>query len=189
MPTRSTLRKSTAVGPDAIALLIKDHRKVRSLLQSLDATTERATSRRESLLDEIRAEVKLHTQLEEEIFYPAYRDAARKSDGHLYYEALEEHHLVDIVLPKLKSTKAATAEFGARAKVLRDLIEHHAEEEETKMFPKARKAMGSARLRAIGKQIQERKQELQSPILTRAARLVGAAVGTVSNKAVRKPAA
>jgi len=53
-------------------------------------------------------------------------------------------------------------EFAARAKVLKDLIEHHAEEEETQMFPKARKAMGTAMLRELGEELQQRKQELSA---------------------------
>lgn len=122
MPTRSTARKPSPGRGDAVSLLTQDHRRVKRLLNSLDRTTERATSRRESLLRQIETEIKMHCQLEEEIFYPAYKDAVRKSDGHLYYEVLEEHHLVDIVLPELNSTKTDSEEFGAKAKVLKDQL-------------------------------------------------------------------
>ena len=73
-------------------------------------------------------------------------------------------------------------QFGAKAKVLKDLIEHHAGEEETEMFPKARTALGPAKLLELGKHIQDRKEELQSGLLTRAARTAGAALGTVMKK-------
>src|SRR5256714_9878748 len=149
MPSRSTKRPATPRAVDAISLLTQDHRKVKRLLKDLDATTERASSRREALLKEIENEIKIHSKVEEEIFYPAYKDAVRKSDGHFYYEALEEHHLVDIVLPEMKASDVESEKFGAKAKVLRDLIEHHAEEEETEMFPKARKAMGDEELRSV----------------------------------------
>ena len=56
----------------------------------------------EELLSEVENELKVHTQIEEEIFYPAFKDAVEsQKDEHLYYEALEEHHVVDLVLPPL----------------------------------------------------------------------------------------
>src|SRR6185369_5098299 len=119
---------------DAISMLTQDHRRVKRLLKQLDATTERATTRRENLFKEIETEIKIHSKVEEEIFYPAYKDAVRKSDEHAYYEALEEHHLVDVVLPEIKSSDVESEQFGAKAKVLLDLLEHHADEEETEMF-------------------------------------------------------
>jgi hemerythrin-like domain-containing protein len=189
MPTRSTARKASRGHGDAISLLTQDHREVKRLLNSLDRTTERATSRREKLLKQIETEIKVHTQLEEEIFYPAYRDAVRKSDGHLYYEALEEHHLVDIVLPELNSTKTDSEEFGAKAKVLKDLIDHHAGEEEREMFPKARKAMGSDQLRELGDRMRARKEELQAGPFRRAARTASAAFDSVLSKVGAKDAA
>ena len=180
MRYRST--NGRAAGRDATSLLIQDHRRVKRLLRELDNTTERATTRRKTLFAEIQNEISMHSKVEEEIFYPAYRDAMRKSDGHTYYEALEEHHLVDVVLGEIKTSNAASEEFGAKAKVLRDLIEHHSEEEETEMFPKARRTMSNEQLRELGKQIQLRKNELQSGLLTRVARTAGSALGAVVNK-------
>src|SRR5215831_19011692 len=162
MRARTSKRATGSKRVDAIALLVQDHRKVKGLLKQLDGTTERATARRESLFKEIENELKIHTQIEEEIFYPAYKEAARKSDEHLYYEALEEHHLVDMVLPEIMSTDTGSEEFGAKSKVLRELVEHHAEEEEAEMFPRARKVIDGEELREIGRQIQSRKLELQS---------------------------
>jgi len=103
------------------------------------------------------------SKIEEEIFYPAFKQSIRtKSDAHLYNEALEEHHVVDLVMPKIKDADADSEEFAAKAKVLKDLIEHHAEEEETQMFPKARKAMGTAMFRELGEELRQRKQELST---------------------------
>jgi hemerythrin-like domain-containing protein len=155
------LAKPRPRNADAISLLTQDHRNVKRLLKELESTTERAAGRRETLVKEIEAELTLHTRVEEDIFYPAYKDAARKSDAHLYYEAVEEHHLVDIVLPELKSSRVDSEEFAAKAKVLKDLIEHHAGEEEKQMFPRARKVMSGQELRDLGQQIQIRKQEFR----------------------------
>jgi hemerythrin-like domain-containing protein len=182
MPSRPRTPRPPTRPIDAISLLTQDHRKVKRLLAALDATTERATNRRETLLKKIENEITVHSKIEEEIFYPAYKDAVRKSDEHIYYEALEEHHLVDVVIPEMKAESAESEEFGAKAKVLRDLVEHHAEEEESEMFPKARKAIGKEELLEIGKQIQIRKEQLQSGLLTRAARTAGSALDAVMSR-------
>ena len=151
--------KKKAKPQDAIALLKQDHEKVRALL----GTFEKAGSgpRREKLFAQIEQELKVHTTIEEEIFYPAYRDAVKKKDDReLYQEALEEHHVVDLVLPELKRADPAGEIFGAKAKVLKELIEHHAGEEEKEMFPKARKVLGVAELRNLGGRMQSRKRSL-----------------------------
>jgi hemerythrin-like domain-containing protein len=105
--------------------------------------------------------VKIHSQIEEEIFYPAFRDAAQKRDDReLYYEAKEEHHVVDLVMPEVRDTESDAAEFAAKTKVLKELIEHHAGEEEKEMFPKARKLFDRAELRELGDRLRTRKKEL-----------------------------
>lgn len=142
---------------DAIALLKQDHEKVRGLLGQLENATG---ARRSKLLAQVEQELKVHTTIEEEIFYPAYRDAARKKeDKKLYFEALQEHHVVDLVMPEA-SDGATPEELKAKAKVLKDIVEHHAEEEEKEMFPRARKALERSELRELGERMQERKEEL-----------------------------
>jgi hemerythrin-like domain-containing protein len=144
---------------DAIALLKKDHERVRELLGELEETTDRAESKRQELLGTIEEELTVHTKIEEDVFYPAFFDAARTSDDkELYYEALEEHHVVDLVLPEVKSTDPTTREFAAKAKVLKDLVEHHAEEEESEMFPRARRLMGRERLLQLGEKLTRAKE-------------------------------
>jgi len=114
-------------------------------------------------LAQIENEVNVHTTIEEEIFYPAFKEAVRsKSDQELYCEAIEEHHVVDLVIPEIRSTEATSEQFGAKAKLLKDLIEHHAEEEETEMFPEARRVISQGELLELGQQIQSRKQDLHS---------------------------
>ena len=145
---------------DAIALLKKDHEKVRGLLSKLERAAERNTTQAQQLLAQIDREVKIHSQIEEEIFYPAFRDAAQKRDDReLYFEAKEEHHVVDMVMPEVGEYDSEE-QFAAKAKVLKDLIEHHAKEEEKQMFPKARKLFDRAELRELGDRLKERKKEL-----------------------------
>jgi hemerythrin superfamily protein len=160
MATKTTKRKA-APATDAISLLKKDHEKVRGLLSQLERAAERNPAKAEQLLEQIDHEVKIHSQIEEEIFYPAFRDAARKADDReLYFEAKEEHHVVDLVMPEVRETDSEAEEFAAKTKVLKELIEHHADEEEKEMFPKARKLMDRAELRELGDRMKERKKEL-----------------------------
>ena len=149
--------KKTTPAPDAIKLLKTDHEKVRGLLGQFENATG---ARREKLRGQIERELKVHTQIEEEIFYPAYREAARKKDDQtMYYEALEEHHVVDLVLPEMKDG-ANNEDLKAKAKVLKELVEHHADEEEKDMFPRAKKLLDKDQLRALGEQMQLRKKTL-----------------------------
>ena len=165
MPTRKRTttkrRRTTAAPSDAIALLKKDHEKVRGLLSQLERSAQRGGDRAMKLVTQIESEVKIHSQIEEEIFYPAFRDAARKKDDkQLFFEAKEEHHVVDLVMPEIEDP-GSTEEFAAKAKVLKELIEHHADEEEKEMFPKARKLMAREELRELGQRLEQRKSELQ----------------------------
>jgi hemerythrin-like domain-containing protein len=147
---------------DAITLLKKDHAAVKKLLGRLERTTVRASRRRKELLAEIAVEVHVHAQVEEEIFYPAFRKSGDSGrDEKLFFEAAEEHGLVRDVLPALQQTDPSSELFSARAKVLKDLIEHHAEEEESEMFPRARRRMGADTLRALGLRIEQRKHFLR----------------------------
>jgi len=145
----------------AITLLKEDHKNVRALLESLAESTARSPSKRAKLLAEIGHELRVHTQIEEEIFYPAFRDAARKKEhAKLYFEALEEHHVVDMVLPEIESTDPSAEDFPAKAKVLKDLVEHHAREEEREMFPAARELLERDELAELGARLEQRKEEL-----------------------------
>ena len=147
---------------DAIKLLKADHAEVRELLASLESTTTRAVRKRQQLITEIEAKLKAHTAIEEEIFYPAFREAGQKSDDdRMYFEALEEHRAAgDLVLPDLLSTDPSSEKFSGRAKVLKELVEHHADEEESDMFPRARKLFDRSELRDLGERLEARKAEL-----------------------------
>lgn len=154
---------------DATQLLTQDHEEVRKLLKELAGTGERATRRRAELLQEIALELKVHTTIEEEIFYPAFRQAREDPENEkIYFEALEEHRAAgDLVLPDLQNTPVDSEKFSGRAKVLRELIEHHADEEEAGMFARARKIFPEDELEALGEQIEARKQELMQELAPR----------------------
>lgn len=147
---------------DAIKLLKEDHDKVKELLGSLAATTPRAEKKRAELLSKITEELEVHTQVENEIFYPAFKKAGEKGDdAKMFFEAREEHRAVgELVLPDLNKTPVASEQFSGRAKVLKELVEHHVKEEEGEMFPRAKKLMSKDELQSLGEQMETRKQEL-----------------------------
>lgn len=116
-------------------------------------------------MQKIKKEVLVHTQIEEEIFYPAFRESSAKEGEKLYHEAKEEHRAVDsFVLPDLENTEPTSEEFQGRVKVLKDLIEHHAEEEEQELFAKAKEAFSEEELEELGQRMSERKQELRKSL-------------------------
>ncbi len=162
MATKKSSKSSKkAPPPDAIALLKKDHEKVRGLLGDLEKSAMRGGPKAQKLVSQIDKELEIHTTIEEEIFYPAFRDAvSTKDDKKMYYEAKEEHHVVKLVLPEVKEDGIALEEFAAKAKVLKELVEHHADEEEQEMFPEARKVLSRAELRDLGDRMAQRKKEL-----------------------------
>jgi len=147
---------------DAIQLLKADHAEMRELLGELESTTARALKKRRDLIVEIEAKLKAHTTIEEEIFYPAFKRAGEKSDDDkMYFEALEEHRAAgDLVLPDLVKTDPGSEKFSGRAKVLKELVEHHAGEEEKEMFPRAKKLLSKDELANLGERMEQRKDEL-----------------------------
>jgi hemerythrin-like domain-containing protein len=158
----STNKKPASTSTDAIVLLRKDHATARKLLRELEKTETEEVDRRRTLLEEVASEVEIHAKIEEEIFYPAFHQKAEEGeDEKLFYEAEEEHDLVHKVLPLLRSTDPSSELFSARAKVLKDLVEHHAEEEEKELFPRVRELMDRETLRDLGMQLKKRKTELQ----------------------------
>lgn len=143
---------------NAIDLLKADHVKVKDILSQLSDSTERALKKRVELLGKLEMEITIHTRLEEEILYPAFKEAGGKEQDIMYFEAKEEHRTVDsLVLPDLKQTDPGIPEFSGRVKVVKELLEHHIEEEETEMFPQAKKLLGKAKLDELGAQMEAMK--------------------------------
>jgi iron-sulfur cluster repair protein YtfE (RIC family) len=152
----------TTMGKNAIEILKEDHRKVKELLSQLVETTTRAEKTRRQLLDKIEHELVIHTHIEEEIFYPAFKKAGNSEHAKVYFEALEEHRAVgELVLPDLRKTEPTSEKFSGRAKVLKELVLHHADEEEKDMFKKAAQSMSKEELTELGRTMSDRRHELQ----------------------------
>ena len=162
--TKTSRTKTSRNGSkDAITLLREDHATARRLLRELEETEVDQVERRKSLLEEVTSEVEVHAKVEEELFYPAFHAKAQEGeDEKLFYEAEEEHALVHGIIPLLRKTDPGSEQFSARAKVLKDLVEHHAEEEENELFPRARELMDRTSLHELGDRLKQRKTELKN---------------------------
>ena len=141
---------------DAIKLLKADHDKVKKLLTDLESTTERGVRTRQELFATIKGELTIHEVIEEEIFYPELKAHPKAKD--IVLEAYEEHHVVDKLMGELEALPVDDEAWGAKAKVMKENIEHHIEEEEGEMFRKARDVFDQAELEDLGTRMEQRKQ-------------------------------
>lgn len=141
---------------DPFKLLKADHRNVATLFDELEAARGKAKL---SVFDQIKTELELHTHIEEKIFYPALEEPEETHD--LTLEAYEEHAVVKTLLKELSRAKTANDEWEAQAKVLRENVEHHVEEEENELFPKADNALSAEDLTDLGERMQEEKSRKQ----------------------------
>lgn len=141
----------------ATSLLKKQHQEVESLFRKLDATED--ASGRLKLVAQIVQELTVHAAIEEEIFYPAVRGLGSRNAEETILEALEEHHVVELVLKELATVDPEDKNFAAKMTVLGELVEHHADEEEEDMFPLAYK-LGDEGLEMLGQQMAARAGEL-----------------------------
>ncbi|MEJ7929432.1 hemerythrin domain-containing protein [Ramlibacter sp. AN1015] len=135
---------------DAITLLDDDHKKVEQLFKDFQSETDRG--RKEHIVRTICTELTVHTQIEEEIFYPAFRQ--KVGDKDVADDAVHEHQEAKQLVSKLESQ-------GVKDDMvleLQKLIEHHVQDEREKMFPQSRSA--GMDLDALGTRLEQRKQEL-----------------------------
>ena len=145
-----------AVTKDAIAILKADHKKVSGLFAEFEKA--RAASTKKRLVSSICSELSVHTQVEEEIFYPAVKAALK--DKVLVPEANVEHATIKDLIGQIEGVDAGTEMYDAKVKVLSEYVKHHVKEEHTEMFPKAAKTRLD--MLALGAQIAARKSELLS---------------------------
>jgi hypothetical protein len=147
---------------DAIALLKADHDKVKRLLADIEDTTERAVKTRAELFATIKGELTVHEIIEEEIFYPELK--AHPKAKEIVLEGYEEHHVVDTIMGELEATPVEDETWGAKAKVMKENLEHHIEEEEGEMFKTARQVFDAAELEDLGVRMESRRQEAKQEL-------------------------
>lgn len=153
---RAASRTRRAASNDAIALLKGDHREVEGWFEQFESA--RSTSKQEDLARKICLALKVHTQIEHEIFYPAFLQATGEEDIH--HEAEVEHQGAEKLIGEIEASGPDDDYFRAKVTVLSEMIKHHVNEEEKRdgMFAEARKS--DMDLAALGEQLAARKAEL-----------------------------
>jgi len=157
--TKSPARKATSrkpSSPDAIALLKADHREVEGWFDDFEKTN--SDSKKQKLANQICMALEIHTEIEEEIFYPACREAGIEED--MMDEADVEHDAAKKLIAEIEDGRAGDDHWDAKVTVLGEMIKHHVKEEEQRdgMFAKAKKA--DLDLNELGEQLSARKKEL-----------------------------
>jgi hemerythrin-like domain-containing protein len=143
---------------NAVELIKSDHRKVEQLYQRYQNANGQA-QQKQSIVQEICNELELHAKLEEDLFYPAVERTL--GDGaNLVKEAIKEHNEVKNAISKLQASQFAGPDCDRVFQDMMSGVQHHVQEEEQEMLPKAQQQLG-AELEDLGAQIQQRKQELQ----------------------------
>ena len=145
---------------DALTLLTEDHDQLRSLFEQYEELGSRAHAGKQKLALQICEELTRHSTIEEEIFYPAVRKAA-KASGDLVDEAVVEHAAARDLISQLMQMDAGDDLFDAKVRVLGEQVMHHVEEEESEMFPKARNT--KLDLMELGVQMAQRREEVTLP--------------------------
>lgn len=141
---------------NATQLLSDDHRKVEALFEKFERA--RGASAQQKIVQQLFEELTIHTMIEEEIFYPALRDAVEED---MLDEALVEHDSAKMLLLALRDAEPDEEFYKAKVTVLQEQIEHHVQEEERQrdsLFAQARKA--GVDMDALGEALRQRKEEL-----------------------------
>lgn len=155
---------------DAIKLLKQDHTNVKAMFKEYEEMGERAFAGKKKLADRICLELTRHAAIEEEIFYPALREASKESEDQLD-EASVEHASVKALVAQISQMDSHDELYDAKVKVLGEYVNHHVKEEEGELFPQAREA--GLDLATLGREMEARKEEVDAvpgemPVPTRA---------------------
>lgn len=163
MATRKSKRAagSTSKADDAIALLKADHDRVEKLFKEFEKSEDDPEACREIVTTACN-ELKVHAQLEEELFYPAVRDALDEDDVALIDEAEVEHDSAKQLIARIESLDVDDPYYAASFTVLAEYVKHHVKEEEGELFPKVRKT--DLDLGALGEDMRSRKDALKQEL-------------------------
>ncbi|QOL49212.1 hemerythrin domain-containing protein [Massilia litorea] len=144
---------------DAIELLTQQHREVKEMFDRFENMTDRAKVSKKKLADEICNALIMHTTIEEEIYYPATREASEETED-MVDEAVVEHASAKDLIAQIMEMDPGDDLYDAKVKVLGELVEHHVKEEEEEMFPKTREL--KLDLEALGQEMKARQQEIEA---------------------------
>jgi hemerythrin superfamily protein len=142
---------------DAVTLLRNDHKTVEGLFKKFEKAGPNAHKTKQDLVEKIVEELSIHAAIEEQVLYPAAREAVPDATDEVL-EALEEHHIVKWVLSELDGMNPEDERFQAKVTVLIENVRHHVEEEEQGLFPELRKAMKRKELEELAQALEAAKK-------------------------------
>lgn len=161
--SKSATQRRSSADHDVTSLLKADHQRVKKMFKEFEKCAQQGDeAAKVEIAMQICMELKVHTQVEEEIFYPALYEALDEQD--LMDEAIVEHATAKALIEQIESMVGSDDLYDAKVKVLSEYIDHHVEEEEKEIFPKARKARMD--LEGLGESVIFRKEELMAPMAT-----------------------
>ena len=150
------MEKSEKTADDALTLLKADHKQVKALFKQFEKQKDDMAEARR-IAEEACMSLQVHAQIEEEVFYPAVRDALQASD--LLDEARVEHEVAKDLIAQLLCLEEGDPLFTATFTVLSEYVLHHVQEEETELFPKVEAS--SLDLDTLGQELAERKEAVE----------------------------
>lgn len=154
--------RSKSEQQNAIDMLLEDHKKVQKMFKDFEKLDREDTEACEELVTTACTQLKVHSMIEKELFYPAVRDQIEKEeDEDIMNEAEVEHQTVDNLIETLEGMDAGDPMYSAHFTVLSEYVKHHVQEEEKEMFPRVKK-LKSLDLDALGEEMMNRKQELMT---------------------------
>ncbi|MGH8300793.1 MAG: hemerythrin domain-containing protein [Steroidobacteraceae bacterium] len=148
-------RRSGSSASYAVKLLKQDHRAVAEALEEFQSAQH---EEKQAIAQRICKMLTVHAQIEEELLYPAARDALDSDDAHLVAEAHVEHSSVKDLIQQIEQREELDEEYEAKVEVMGEYVKHHVSEEESELFPKLERS--SLDLDALGERLEERKREL-----------------------------
>jgi hemerythrin superfamily protein len=159
---RNTESARKDAADDALDLLIRDHRAVQRIFDAFEKADDHDLDAKGTLVRRACEELTVHAIIEEDLFYPAAKDALPDSDVVDVDEAYVEHFLVKTLIEKFTTLTPGAAGFDATFKVLTEMVRHHIEEEESELFPELRKA--KVDLESLGRKLMQRKAALEAKL-------------------------
>ena len=150
------MAKSKAKATGAIELLKEQHDKVKKAFKEFEKLDREDTEAQQQLVQSVCEDLKLHTTLEEELFYPAAREAIDDED--ILNEAQIEHETAKMLIEQLENMGPEDPNFHATFTVLGEYVLHHVKEEEGEMFPQVKKT--DLDLEELGARMRSRMEEL-----------------------------
>lgn len=148
---------------DAINFLKSQHREVEALFKKVKS--EKEATERQKLFKQVDRNLRIHSIIEEEIFYPELKRRAEKSETRLEVaEAYEEHGLVKTTLEGLERLDPSQEQYQAKLQVLIDLVQHHVDDEEGNMFKAAHHVFSKEELEELGHRLEKAASEATVPV-------------------------